>query len=180
METRSKSNHRYRNCNGKNCIDEYDYKMNFLVRVPRSVHVTVSTINDGDVVVENMHGKVNAENINGAIKLTDLTQAATASTINGNVDVEEKRIFGSSDSFDDHIGPANVAIALYRAQLAACCRAVESWSLCCLRLDICQDLSILIGKYIWESRDLALFDVFSELEDQPTVVSSPVQKKARK
>jgi hypothetical protein len=75
------------NGDNKSCVDEYGYEMNFIVRVPQKVHVTVSTINDGDIVVENVHGKVSADNINGAIKLANLTQAATASTINGNVDV---------------------------------------------------------------------------------------------
>jgi hypothetical protein len=33
---------------------------------------------------------------------------------------------------------------------------------------------------VWESRDLVLFGASNELEDHPTAVSSPVQKKARK
>ncbi|HTJ53284.1 MAG TPA: hypothetical protein VL443_27705 [Cyclobacteriaceae bacterium] len=79
----------WNNCNNNNsCHEGYDYNMNFTLKIPSAVHLTVSTINDGDISVENVKGKVNANNINGHIKLSNLTQAAVASTINGNVDVE--------------------------------------------------------------------------------------------
>jgi hypothetical protein len=77
--------------------------------------------------------------------------------LNGHVSVEKRTIFGANKEFDNLIGPANTAIAFYKAQLTACRRSVDAWSLCCLRLDIYKDLRILIGKMIWESRDLALF-----------------------
>jgi hypothetical protein len=104
--------------------------------------------------------------------------------LNGNVDAENRTIFGSNFDddeddlgFDDLIGPANTAISFYKAQLAACRRAVDAWSLCCLRLNIYKDLRVLIGKMIWESRALALFEID---EDELRPALSPVQKRARK
>jgi hypothetical protein len=69
------------------CDLDYDYKMDFIVKVPASVHVMVSTINDGDIEVENMKGVVLAGNINGSIRLTNLQREAEAHTINGDVDI---------------------------------------------------------------------------------------------
>jgi DUF4097 and DUF4098 domain-containing protein YvlB len=61
---------------------------NFVVKVPAGINVIVSTVNDGNVTVENVKGKVRAENVNGAIKLVALAGSTYASTINGDVDVD--------------------------------------------------------------------------------------------
>jgi len=76
------------NCNNCNCRTEYDYKMDFVLKVPAAVHVMVSTINDGDISIVNVSGAVKADNINGSIKLNNLVREANASTINGDVDIE--------------------------------------------------------------------------------------------
>src|SRR5687767_4992829 len=47
------------NCNNGNCDNEYDYKMDFTIKVPAAINVIVSTINEGDVLVEKMSGVVN-------------------------------------------------------------------------------------------------------------------------
>jgi DUF4097 and DUF4098 domain-containing protein YvlB len=75
-------------CRDRNCRAEYDYKMDFTIKVPYALHVMVSTINDGDISVENVKGSVDANNINGSIRLTNLVREAEASTINGDVDIE--------------------------------------------------------------------------------------------
>lgn len=79
-------NYNWNDCNN-NCQEEFDYTMDFLVKVPSSVNVLVSTVNDGDVIVENVKGVVFANNVNGSIRLTNLMREADASTINGNVDI---------------------------------------------------------------------------------------------
>jgi hypothetical protein len=76
------------NCNNNNCRQEYDFKMNFTLKVPKNVNVILSTVNDGNVVVEKVSGSVKANNVNGSIKLTNLMRAANASTINGDVDID--------------------------------------------------------------------------------------------
>jgi hypothetical protein len=55
--------------------------------------------------------------------------------LNGNVDVEERKIFGRNNDFDNLIGPANTAISFYKAQLVACRRAVDAWSMLCVVFD---------------------------------------------
>lgn len=78
--------------NGCNdCNVGYDYKFDFVVRIPSSLNLAVSTINNGDINVENVDGVVSARNINGSIRLQNLMRESDASTINGNVDVEYAR-----------------------------------------------------------------------------------------
>jgi len=79
------------NCNGRgnDCNRlEYDYEMNFTIKVPMNIHVAASTINDGDVVLQNIKGNVQADNINGSIELTNIAGPTYASTINGDVDLD--------------------------------------------------------------------------------------------
>lgn len=70
------------------CHLPYDYKTDFTLKVPAGVNVVASTINDGDITIENVKGVVDASNINGSIRLTNMTREVDASTINGDVDVE--------------------------------------------------------------------------------------------
>lgn len=81
-------NYNWNDCdNNRNCREEYDYTLDFVVKVPTSLNISVSTVNDGNVEVENVKGSVRANNINGSIKLTNLVREADASTINGDVDI---------------------------------------------------------------------------------------------
>jgi len=72
----------------RDCNIEYDYAMDFTIKVPSNINVAVSTINEGDVLVENVKGAVEANNINGSIQLAKLVGEARASTINGDLDVD--------------------------------------------------------------------------------------------
>ena len=74
--------------NCQECHESYDYKMDFSVKVPSSLNLRVSTINNGDIIVENVKGIISANNINGSIRLNNLTREAEAHTINGDVDIE--------------------------------------------------------------------------------------------
>ncbi|RAW01795.1 DUF4097 family beta strand repeat-containing protein [Pseudochryseolinea flava] len=73
--------------NCENCSDEFDHQTNFTIKVPFDTHVSVATINKGNVVIENVKGVVSADNVNGSIRLENLEREAAASTINGDLDV---------------------------------------------------------------------------------------------
>ena len=86
-------NYRYNWCcddcrNGCECRTDYDYKMDFVVKVPARTHVVSGTVNNGNISISKVNGVVHADNVNGSIALTDLVREATASTINGDVDIE--------------------------------------------------------------------------------------------
>ena len=78
----------YQSINSHGCNLVYDYTMDFTLKVPASVNLSVNTINEGDVIVNNVNGIVKASNINGNIRLTRLKGEAEAHTINGDVDIE--------------------------------------------------------------------------------------------
>lgn len=73
---------------GNDCKEEYRYLMNFTIKVPHTVNLLVSTINDGDITVNNMKGSVYADNINGGIKLFNISGETNVSSINGDLDLD--------------------------------------------------------------------------------------------
>jgi hypothetical protein len=80
-------------------------------------------------------------------------------TLNEHVSVEKRTIFGNRYDFNNLNGPANSAISFYKSQLSSCRRAVDMWSHVSIRCGVVKDIRVLIGKLVWESRDLALFKV---------------------
>ena len=78
----------YQSLSNDDCHAEYDYRIDFVVQVPHAANLVISTINDGDLHIQNMDGVVKASNINGSIRLLNLKSPADARTINGDVDVE--------------------------------------------------------------------------------------------
>lgn len=101
---------------GRDCNLTYNYKMDFIVKVPASLNLIVNTINEGNVVVENVSGVVRAGNINGSIRLTNLQSEAEANTINGDVDIEYARNPGKECRFYSLNGDIN---ALFQPGLSA-------------------------------------------------------------
>jgi hypothetical protein len=79
--------------------------------------------------------------------------------LNGHVNVEKRTIFGKEDDFDNLFGPANSAISFYKSQLSSCRLAVDAWSHVSIRCGVVKDIRVLIGKLVWETRDLALYKV---------------------
>lgn len=77
----------WNNC-GKNCDEKFEYTMDFVVKIPAGVNLVVSTVNDGEISVENVNGVVHASNINGGVKLKNLVREAEATSINGDVNIE--------------------------------------------------------------------------------------------
>ena len=73
------------NCNWNT---KYHYNLNYKVKIPHHLNITLSTINNGNIKVNNVKGSVKVNNINGSIALTKMTGAVDAHTINGNLDVD--------------------------------------------------------------------------------------------
>jgi hypothetical protein len=102
--------------NCESCRDDFDHMTTFNIKVPFATHVAVSTINNGNVVVQNVKGVVMADNINGSIRLENLEREADASTINGDLDVTYASNPQSPCRFYSLNGDIN---ALFRRGLAA-------------------------------------------------------------
>lgn len=71
----------------RECRETYDYTFDYVIRVPRTINISVSTVNNGDVDVQNVLGSVKANNVNGSIRIAGVEQETRAHTVNGNVDI---------------------------------------------------------------------------------------------
>ena len=71
----------------KSCKNQMDYKVDLQLTIPNSKNLSVSTINEGDLVVNNFEGNLWAKNINGSIALKDVRYVHEARTINGDVTI---------------------------------------------------------------------------------------------
>lgn len=59
--------------------------VNLTIKVPQRCALKLSTVNQGDITVENVTGELEINNINGAIELTNISGSAVANTVNGNM-----------------------------------------------------------------------------------------------
>jgi hypothetical protein len=75
--------------------------------------------------------------------------------LQGNVDMESKRIFRAPTDFSATVKQANFAIDFYQKQISAYKRAVNAWSLVALKLGIWKDVRLVIAKLVWEAREEA-------------------------
>ncbi|MEM1136325.1 MAG: DUF4097 family beta strand repeat-containing protein [Bacteroidota bacterium] len=66
---------------------DYDFKVDMHLKVPENVLSDVSTINNGDIVINNYKGAIKAANVNGNVLLTDVGEVVKATTVNGDIEV---------------------------------------------------------------------------------------------
>lgn len=111
-----KDNLRYNWCNNYK-EPQYEHKLNFKVKVPNSIKIDVSTVNNGEVLVENTKGDmVIAENVNGGITLTNITGKTRVDCINGGVNISYADNPKSSSRYYSLNGDINIS---YQKALSA-------------------------------------------------------------
>lgn len=66
------------------------------IKVPQQFSLTISTVNNGDIVVENVTGVLEISNVNGAIQLNNVSGSAVATTVNGEVKANFKSVTAES------------------------------------------------------------------------------------
>ncbi|GAB3908126.1 hypothetical protein GCM10028803_43150 [Larkinella knui] len=59
--------------------------INLTIKVPQQFSLKVSTVNNGDISIENVNGELEVNNVNGQIQLTNVAGSAVANTVNGNL-----------------------------------------------------------------------------------------------
>ncbi len=67
-------------------------KIDLVIQVPTACSMKLSTVNDGDIQVENVNGDLEINNTNGSITLNQIAGSAVAQTINGEVKVVFTRV----------------------------------------------------------------------------------------
>lgn len=59
--------------------------VHFSITVPRNFSLYLSTVNGGDVEVENVNGEMEINNVNGDVVLTNVGGSASVNTVNGDI-----------------------------------------------------------------------------------------------
>jgi hypothetical protein len=62
------------------------------LKIPQDVKLQVGTVNDGEIVVENVKGELEVNNVNDKITLTNISGSVVANTVNGDIDVSFKTV----------------------------------------------------------------------------------------
>lgn len=77
--------------------------------------------------------------------------------LHGQINVTAESIFNDKRNFSRLIKPALQAVQLYEAQIVACRKAVDNWTLVGIRLRVVKDIRKVIGKLIWDARGEAKY-----------------------
>jgi hypothetical protein len=86
-------------------------KVSIVARVPRNTSLDLSTVNDGEIIVNNVTGKLVLENVNGPITATGIDGSVIAESVNQDINVSFNSI--SSDeamSFSSVNGNLNIGL----------------------------------------------------------------------
>ena len=94
----------------------YDYNVDFSVKVPSGINLRISTVNNGIVLIENVNGVLNVNNVNEEIKITNAGNTTHANTVNGDVTVTYLKNPPEESSFTTINGDINVT---FREDLSA-------------------------------------------------------------
>ena len=79
--------HRKWNHNDDRDDIEYDFNVDFTVKVPFNMNLHISTVNEGAIIVNNVGGVLNVNNVNDEIKISNAKGKTSAHTVNGDVTV---------------------------------------------------------------------------------------------
>lgn len=90
--------------NGWHWDPEYEFQLDFTIRVPRQINLDIATVNQGLVSVEDVKGHITANNVNGPIYLKQIEGKVKAKTINGDVELQYSALPRWDSQFYSHNG----------------------------------------------------------------------------
>ncbi|WP_082684820.1 DUF4097 family beta strand repeat-containing protein [Hymenobacter sedentarius] len=89
------------------------------IKVPQNFSLKLSTVNNGDIIVENVNGELEISNVNGPIQLNQVSGSAVANTVNGSLTATFKSVksgapmaFSTLNGKVDVTFPSNAKAAL--------------------------------------------------------------------
>lgn len=103
-------------------IDEHDNAISFgsdpradkvtvLARVPRRANLSLSTVNNGEIIVRNITGNLQLSNTNGSITASNISGSVIAESVNAPIDVSFAKIDDvNASSFETINGDITVGI----------------------------------------------------------------------
>ena len=81
------------------------------IKVPVNTSLTLNLVNNGDIVIENVNGEIEAGNVNGCIIMTGVSGSVAASTTNGDINVKMNRVSPDKPmSFNSFNGDVDVTL----------------------------------------------------------------------
>jgi hypothetical protein len=100
-------------------IDKPNLNVSLTVKVPQKIALKLSTINNGDIHVENINGNLEISNVNGDIRLKNIAGTVSANTINGEIVVNFTEVTSNSAmAFSNLNGKVDVTFpANYKANV---------------------------------------------------------------
>jgi hypothetical protein len=98
---------------------EYDFQLSFTVKIPYAMGLIASTVNRGDIVVQDVAGSLDVNNVNGPITIRNAKGATKARTINGDVTVNYLDVPPTASDYYTLNGELSVT---YPANMSAICQ----------------------------------------------------------
>jgi hypothetical protein len=98
---------------------EYDFQLSFTVKIPYAMGLIASTVNRGDIVVQDVAGTLDVNNVNGPITIRNAKGATKARTINGDVTVNYLDVPPMASDYYTLNGQLSVT---YPASMSAICQ----------------------------------------------------------
>jgi hypothetical protein len=75
------------NQRNRNIDIDYEYNLDYTVKIPAGMNIRISTVNNGSISVNNVTGSLHINNVNDEITITDAKGKTLAHTVNGDVHV---------------------------------------------------------------------------------------------
>lgn len=97
---------------------QYRYNLNYTIKVPKSMNLVVSTINNGDILITDVSGFMKVNNINGKITVKNAQKANEIRTINGDVNINYTALPPDSAQYYTLNGNLNI---IYPTNFSADC-----------------------------------------------------------
>ncbi|GAB3298901.1 DUF4097 family beta strand repeat-containing protein [Hymenobacter humi] len=72
--------------------ESHAHPVDLTIKVPQNFSLQISTVNNGDITVDNVNGQLEIQNVNGGIQLTNVSGSAVANTVNGNLIANFKNV----------------------------------------------------------------------------------------
>jgi hypothetical protein len=69
---------------------DYEFNVDFTVKVPEGINLVISTVNNGIITIDNVRGDLRINNVNEEIRITNAMGKTYAHTVNGDVTVTYK------------------------------------------------------------------------------------------
>jgi hypothetical protein len=98
---------------------EYEFQLSFIIKVPYAMNVVASTVNRGDIVVQDVAGTLDLNNVNGPITIRNAKGATKVRTINGDVTVNYLDVPQTASDYYTLNGELSVT---YPASMSAVCQ----------------------------------------------------------